>query len=355
MVKYMLHVRIVMAILNIDRPKISISLSVTHMSLLLTLCTSSSIWDNFVTNSPQGSIFCRSAFLDALGVEYDLWFVEENGQPQAGAVILRRNAEPILAPYLFTLYQGLLFAGQSRTLPPHSRPKLTLEVTETLLKDLSERYDRLSFCLHYATEDLRGLQWFHYHEPHLGQFKMEMYYTGLIDLTASPDLETYLTTIRTTRRYEYRKALREGLTFEVSQDIDTLESLYRLTFERQGIELDADVLKRMRTITAAALSKGFGELMLCRDAAGVAASATLFLHDERCGYYLIGANHPDYRNSWSGTFLVLENIRRCQVRGLKWVDVCGINSPNRGDFKTSLNAVPTPYFVVTWERPSTGS
>ena len=320
-----------------------------------TLNTDKTQWDRFVSTSPQGSIFCRSPFLDALGVEYDLWFVEENGQPQAGAVILRRNAEPILAPYLFTLYQGLLFAEHSRTLPPHSHPKWTLEVTETLLKDLSERYDRLSFCLHYATEDLRGLQWFHYHEPHLGQFKMDLYYTGLIDLTASPDFETYLTTIRTTRRYEYRKALREGLTFEVSQDIDTLDALYRLTFERQEIKLDTNVVQLVRAITTAAISQGFGELLLYRNATGEAASATLFLHDEHCGYYLIGANHPAYRNSWSGSFLVLENIRRCQTRGLKWVDVCGINSPNRGDFKTSLNAIPVPYFVATWERPFTGS
>lgn len=318
----------------------------------LTLCTDKTQWDRFVSTSPQGSIFCRSAFLDALGVESDLWLVEENGQPQAGVVILRRNAEPLCAPYSFALYQGILFAGHSRTLPPHSRPKWTLEVTETLLKDLSERYDRLSFCLHYSTEDLRSLQWFHYHAPQLGQFKLDLYYTGLIDLTASPDFETYLTTIRTTRRYEYRRALREDLTVEVSQDIDTLENLYRLTFERQGMELDPAVLQRMRAITAAAISLGFGELLLCRDANGEVASATLFLHDERCGYYLIGANHPAYRNSWSGTFLVLENIRRCQARGLKWLDVCGINSPNRGDFKTSLNAVPVPYFVVIWERPA---
>jgi hypothetical protein len=321
----------------------------------LTLCADKTQWDRFVSTSPQGSIFCRAAFLDTLGVEYDLWFVEEKGQQQCGAVILRKNNEPLHAPYPFTMYQGLLFAGHSRTILPHSRPKWTLEVAQALLTDLSERYDRLSFCLHYATEDLRGLQWFHYHESQLGQFKMDLYYTGLVDLTASPDFETYLATIRTTRRYEYRRALREGLTIETSPDIDTLENLYRLTFERQGIKLDTTTVQLVRAITTAAISQGFGELLLCRNSTGEAASATLFLHDERCGYYLIGANHPDYRNSWSGTFLVLENIRRCQARGLKWVDVCGINSPNRGDFKTSLNAVPTPYFVATWERPFTGS
>ncbi len=322
------------------------------MSLSLTLCTTPSVWDAFVASSPQGNIFCRTAFLDALDVEYDLLFVEENGRPRLGAVVLKRNGQPIPALYP---YQGILFDGSSRSMPRHRLVKWTLEVTEFILAEMEHRYNRISFRLHHGLEDLRSFQWFHYHEPELGQFKLDLYYTGLIDLTASPDFETYLTTIRTTRRYEYRKGLREGLTIETSQDIDTLENLYRLTFERQEIKLDTNVVQLVRAITTAAISQGFGELLLCRNATGEAASATLFLHDEHCGYYLIGANHPDYRNTWSGTFLVLENIGRCQTRGLKWVDVCGINSPNRGDFKTSLNAVPVPYFVVTWENPSVSS
>lgn len=325
------------------------------MSLSLTLCTIPSVWDSFVSSSPQGSIFCRTAFLNALGVEYDVWFVEENGRPQAGAVILRRDNEPLDAPYGFTMYQGILFAGHSRTLPPHRRPNWTLEVMKTLLTGLSARYKQLSFCLHYALDDLRGFQWFHYHEPQLGQFKFDLYYTGLVDLAASLDFETYLETIRKTRRYEYRNACRKGLTVEVSQDIETLDHLHRLTFERQGLERSEEESRLLRAITAAALTHGFGELLISRNAGGETASATLFLYDERCGYYLFGANHPAHRSTNSGTFLLLENIRRCQAHELKWVDMCGINSPNRGDFKASFNAAPVPYFVVTWESPSASS
>jgi len=32
------------------------------------------------------------------------------------------------------------------------------------------------------------------------------------------------------------------------------------------------------------------------------------------------------------------------------VDFVGINSPNRGDFKTSFDAVPARYFLVTWQK-----
>jgi hypothetical protein len=143
----------------------------------------------------------------------------------------------------------------------------------------------------------------------------------------------------------------------VSRDIDTLDRLHGMTFERQGLGRTDGEIRLVRKITPAALDQGFGELLLCRNAAGDAISATVFLYDERCGYYLLGANDPNHRRANGGTFLFLENVRRCHARGLKWVDVCGINSPDRGDFKTSFNAVPVPYVVATWENPfrSSGS
>jgi len=79
------------------------------------------------------------------------------------------------------------------------------------------------------------------------------------------------------------------------------------------------------------------------------------LFDQRRAYYLVGANEPHYRHTGSAAYLMLENIRRCQAKGLAAVDFVGINSPNRGDFKTSFNAVPVRYFDLTWERPKTFS
>ena len=61
-------------------------------------------------------------------------------------------------------------------------------------------------------------------------------------------------------------------------------------------------------------------------------------------YYLIGANDPNYRKDGAGGFVVLEQIRYCIEQGLSYEDFMGINSPLRGDFKTSLNADPVSYF-----------
>ena len=324
----------------------------TRDALALAPCTDPADWNAFVAASPQSTVFCRAPFLGALGLRHELWWVTERGTPRLGAVIVKDDAGvPLRAPFPLSLYQGLLLHPAHAALPVHSRVPWTMALVERLLGGLEVSHDRLSFCLHPSFEDARAFSWFHYHEPQRGRFRIELYYTGWIDLASPRSFDEFLSSIRETRRHEYRRALAAGLTVEPSKDVDMLAALYRETFSRQGIDVDPAADRRLRAVAASALAEGYGELLLCRTPAGEAASATLFLYDERCGYYLLGANHPAHRRSGAGTFLVLQHIRRCRDRGLQRVDVCGMNSPNRGDFKASFNAVPVPYFVVIWDSP----
>lgn len=306
-------------------------------------------WDAFVSASPQGTVFCRAAFLAALGVTYDTWCVEESGEPVLGAVILRNGSEVIAAPHEYTAYQGVLCAPNDSSV--HRRARRELDLLAYLIEELSRRYDALSFCLHPALTDLRAFQWMHYHEPQLGQFQLELRYTGLLDLRACHDLDAYITTIRIARRQDYAKARAAGLIIERSDDVDLLSRLHEQTFTRQGIQRSEADAVLVRSIARAALTGNFGELLICRDSSGRALSASLFLHDQRSAYYLFGATDPAFRASGAATLLMLEQIKRCAARGLVTLDFVGINSPNRGDFKISFNAAPTPYFLATWKRP----
>jgi hypothetical protein len=322
------------------------------MTLELKPCADSFAWDDFVTKSPQGNVFCRTALLSGmLDVEYDLWFVEDNGIPQAGAIILKRDGLPVTNLYPFVLYQGLLLAGHSRSFPIHRRTAWLLKVLQTLLEGLSARYSHIALCLHHTFDDLRGLQWFNYHqEPHY-QFQLILRYTGLIDLTRVSDFDAYLSTLPQTRRYHYRKAAKHGFELEKSEDVDLLEYLYKITFVRQGYEVPTDDIRSLRLLASATLAHGIGELLACRDPRGEIASIMLSMHDEKCSYYVAGGNHPDFSRFYSGTFLFLENIRRSMELGLQCLDVVGMNSPNRGDFKSSCNASVVPYYLTFWNDP----
>lgn len=321
------------------------------MALTLTDCTDKDRWDRFVAASPHGSVFCRTPFLDALHEDYRLLLVEEQGTIQAGLILILRDGQPYPGQYRLTLYQGVLLSSDLCTRPPHTRINQTLVVLDFLLAELEKQYSRLALLQHPWFEDLRAFSWFHYHEPERGQFRIELLYTGLLDLVTVVDFDQYLSSIRTVRRQEYRRCQANGFSIHVSDDVEMLDRLHWQTFARQGLERDGHEGCLVPSITRAALKHGFGELLTCVAPDGTIASATLFLFDQRCGYYFLSANAPEFRKSGSGTYLMLENIRRCQAKGLAFVDFVGINSPNRGDFKTSFNAAPVPYFLLTWERP----
>lgn len=323
------------------------------MTLALDICKDMTKWDTFVESSPQGAAFCRTWFLDATLTDYELLIVEEDGVVELGAVVLMKNGVPIKAPHPLSMYQGVMFGPGSSTKATHSRVKRQMDLLDFLLMETAQRYKRISFCLHHAVEDLRSFQWFHYHEPQLGQFKIDLRYSGILDLSIVGDFEGYLSGIRELRRREYKRAKTEGFVIEQLNDMDEFKRLYDATFNRQGLDVRPETEKLYFSVTQAAISSGFGRLSVCHDKHGKAASASLFLYDHQCGYYLIGANDPEYRKSGNATYLMLDNIRYCAERGLKKVDFVGINSPNRGDYKTSFNARPVPYFIVTWQDPAT--
>jgi Acetyltransferase (GNAT) domain len=324
---------------------------VTAETAELVGCSDDAIWDDVVADSPQGSAFVRSWYLRALNVDGDLrvdrWLLRGGRGVQAAAVVLCKGGEPVDAPYPFSPYQSLLLTSEVANAPAHRAGREIAEVLGRLAVGLSARYRRLSFCLHPSVRDVRGLQWFHYGQA--DAFRFDVRYTGLIDLSAFADFDAYLGTIRPTRRNEYRRALGRGLCAESSRDVDLLDHLHAKTFARQGIARPAHEAALLRAISTAALDADAGELLFCRAPSGEVVSAVLFIHDDRTGIYLFGANAPEHRNLDGGALLLLEAVRRGQGRGLTGVDLCGVNSPQRGDFKTSLGGVVTPYFLARWE------
>lgn len=323
------------------------------MELALVRCNDTRQWDAFVAESPQGNIFCSSAFLAACGERCVTYFVEGNGAALLGAMLfLNTDGQPLPSPRPFAMYQGVLFGKLLQSFHPHTQVTKQLKLVDFLLVELEKQYRRIPFTLHYTFPDVRSFSWFHYHERNRGTFKITIGYTGLIDIRKVRTMEDLLESIRTTRRQEVRKAQKKGWIVETSKDTDLLDRLHERTFDRQGMKRPEGEEILMRSIAKAALDHGFGEMLITKNTMDKVAGAILLLYDERSAYYLIGANDPEFRKDTCGSLLLVEGIMQSRKRGCSVFDVVGINSPARGEYKTSFNAVPTPYIVVSWEAPT---
>lgn len=304
------------------------------------------IWDAFALTSPQRCIFVYSKFLDSLLVKYDLVTCYEKGKIVAGAVLIYSEAGvPIVGTFPFTQFQGVLLADSSQK-AMHSQVTHEFKVVEYFIQQLAEHYKKFSFCHSWRLRDLRSFQWHNYHDPEKGQFKIDLRYTGILDLKQFDNFEEYLSSVRTVRRQEFKKSL-QSLRFQFSEDATLLDVLHAKTFERQNIERSDQDSILVQSICKHAIAGGYGKMCVAflND---VPVSAVLFVYDDRAAYYLFGANDPMYRNTSAGAFLLMQMIKDAFDQCLEEVDFVGVNSPNRGDFKISFNADLKPYFVTSF-------
>lgn len=304
-------------------------------------------WDNFATNSPQSNIFCNTSYLDARHESFKLFFVRKNGNVILGCIlILDKNGKTCITP---SMYQGILFDNYISTIPIHRSAKITLEVIEFLFFNLEKYYINLKFSLHYSINDIRAFQWFNYHNTDKAKFLIQPRYTGILKFNNIKNFDSLIKQTRKVRGQEYNKCIKEGFTVSTSDNVEILDSLHNLTFERQGLERSDGEKFLAVNFSKIAIEKGFGRLMICNTREGDPVSASVFLLDKIRGYYLIGATNPEYRKYGVGSFTLFHQLKKCFEDGLNEVDFIGINSPQRGDFKTSFNAEPKIYFEMTYK------
>ncbi|MDA9102985.1 GNAT family N-acetyltransferase [Candidatus Thioglobus sp.] len=308
-------------------------------------CLDYNLWDDFVINSPQSNIYCCSSFLFALSSNFKLYFVRKNGNVLLGCIVVLDDDGNVSSP---SMYQGVLFDKYISTLPSHRCSKITLDLIDFLLASLEKRFNTISFMLHYSINDIRSFQWFNYHSNDKSKFSIEPYFTGILKFDDIENFDSLLKKSRKVRLQDYNKSIKEGFKVSESSEVRILDELHDLTFARQGLKRNDHEKMLALNFSKIAIEKGFGRLMICRSKEGKPVSASLFLFDKIRGYYHFGATNPEYRNYGVGSFVMFHQLKRCLNDGLNEVDFIGINSPQRGDFKTSFNAEPKVYFTVSY-------
>lgn len=299
-------------------------------------------WDHWVEQSPQGTVFCTSSFLQSLGTPFRLFTVKVNTEIVALLPLLEDDAGDVIR-YPFTPYQGILFVPRA-LVPPHRQVVEEFRITEFLIGELTTRYKRIYLPLSWRFCDLRPFLWHNYGKANAPHFVVQPRYTALLNLH-SLDTSIYPQTVRACRRQELRKA--GSLHVSEHTDIEAFLSLYASTFSRQGIDVETKNLQLVRNITTNAIDHGYGRLSACTTADGIGA-ISLFVYDKKRAYYLFAANAPALRNTGASTRLMFDNIQEAKRRGLEELDFVGANSPSRGDFKLSFNAQLQLYFELSY-------
>jgi hypothetical protein len=314
-------------------------------------------WDWIVANSPQGTLFSESVYLDACGRDYDQIVICQGNQIKAGLCMIRGADERSCELDDLVIHNGLLFVHDDTKKFVRARAE-RFDVTQAAIDFLDTHYDNVELALSPAFEDMRPFLWHHYHEADMSlKYKLDLRYTsyldisGLIDEAVSFEETKCFRAMETLRQRHVRDAIRRGAKVTAADGPSRLISFYQALMENQGQEASPDKLHRMTGLIGGLVAAERAAVYEVVNEKSAVVYTVVYGWDAKRAYYLFGAGHPEQSESYQGTFAhwsaFLDLAGR---RGVREVDLEGTNSPQRGWFKLSFGGKLLPYYEVSLGR-----
>jgi len=292
-------------------------------------------YDRLVDASPQGVLFCHSWWLDAVAPgRYEILTVNNNGELKAAwPVVFRENARrPEIVMPKMTQKLGILFAPNDSKYAERlsDEHRLTDILLEKLPVDCS-----VDQRFHENFKNWLPFYW--------AGFQQATWYTYLLEDLS--DVDTLWHNLRTNARRLIRKALKEGIRIQETNDLECFYALNSKTFARQGMEtpFSLDLLSR---IDAAASRHAGRKAFIAYDQAGRPHACEYLVYDKNCAISLLRGNDPELRASGAGTLLQWESIRFASSVSRKF-DFEGSMHRSVEAYIREFGAHQAPYFRIT--------
>lgn len=252
-------------------------------------------WDAFVESSPQGSVFSKTNFLIAAGIDFKVGIVVSGGKIQGGIALPRGllglNTTPLWAKHHGPILRPIE-AGVART----------LSTTKQILEVLIEGIDGISsfdYNFDPQFQYLLPFQW--------SGYRHEVRFTYRFNTI--PNETSLLAAADGRVGNTVRKATKNGLRFVEDLPIEELYSLQEKTYRRQGTTPP----QKMRSFVKTASSLKAGKMFLTIGAIDnndrIHAAAGI-LYDRNCSYLLFNGVNYDLTDLGGNSFLLFHFIIR---------------------------------------------
>ncbi len=316
-------------------------------------------WDALAAASSSGTLYARSAYLEALPGPFSVYLCKRNNETRGGLLVTESPDRTRAVLHPLVVYAGVLLPK-----PAHRQnlAQITSErfaVCRTVAADLPTLYESVELALSPAVEDIRPFLWHNYGRDDAPRYRADLRYTAWVDIgdlgaAQSPEDTGLFARCSAARRQEVRYARKKGVGTEETALPEEFVRYYAMTMARQDIVVPETELAAMRNLLEALLDNGLARMFASRTARGeIGAMAVMGLDDRRSGNgplaacYLFGAGDPALRDSHCGSAVLWDAFTALSRDGVQCVDLEGVNSPRRGWFKLSFGARMERYFELT--------
>jgi Acetyltransferase (GNAT) domain len=290
-------------------------------------------YDELVAGSPQGSVFARSWWLDAVAPGGWRAHVVELGGARAawptvhwagryGAVHLGAPLTPYLGPIL-----------PARAGNPHKARSQEVHLVEALVEAIG-RHAHLEARCHPAFSYWTPLAWH--------GFAQTTRYTWRL---APGDAEAAFRGLRENVRTDVRKAGRQGITVGEGALVDFLPLRAHTLPAQRAAGATSAPGALIRRLDAAAAEHAARTVLVARDGEGRPHAGAYLVHDDRFTYYLMAGSDPELRGSGAASLVLWTAVERALGRGAGFDFEGSMLRPVERFFR-AFGGDPAPYSVV---------
>lgn len=296
-------------------------------------------WDAFVDKSAQGSVYCKSWWLDAVCPDaYELIAVRRDGLIRAGMAlpVARAGGRPsVRMPPLTQTLGPLLWlpCGQKYG----SQLSYEMKILRELVAAIPASDEFFVNCSQQFTN------WLPFHWA--GYSQTTRYSYQIDDLT---DLPAVFEGMSDKTRNIIRKAEKAGIRVEECDDLQAALPLFEMTYTRQGMSFPYDPALIERIDRGASAHAG-RKIFLARDNTGRPHAAIYIVHTPRCAYYVMQGTDPELRASGAPLLAHWRAIQFAATVSQRY-DFVGSMMENVERVFRSFGAVQKPYFSIYRSR-----
>lgn len=297
-------------------------------------------WDAFVEQCPQGSVYCKSWWLDAVCPgAYELIAIRRDGVIRAGMAIpiARDRARVIVGMPPLTQTLGPLLC-----LPTGQKYGSQLTYETKILRELVAAIPATDAFFINCSQMFTNWLPFHW----AGYSQTTRYSYEIDDLS---DLRAVYDGMSDKTRNIIRKAEKAGIRIEECDDLASVLPLFELTYTRQGMVFphDAGLIDR---IDRGAMANAGRKIFLARDGSGRLHAGIYVVYTPRRTYYIMQGTDPALRASGAPLLAHWHAIQFAASVSQRY-DFVGSMMENVERVFRSFGAVQTPYFSIYKQRP----
>jgi hypothetical protein len=300
------------------------------------------VYSNFIKFSSQKNIFCSKEILEFFFNDLDLYTINKNDKIKSFVYLLKDKDNFIISePFI---YSGII-----------NHPKLNMKnsrynnevfkINELIINEIFNNYENINLNLSPNFLDTRPFLWFNYEKHDKKKFLVTPRYTSIIDIQSKKSIDVF-NEIDDVKRRDINKVLKDK-NYKVENQINLplIKRFYEDTMKKNKGNFNNYAFNRIFD---------FMETQINRDKIiqitvyyfEKPLYSVLFLNDDNTSCYLYGSGDVEIKNRYAGSLALWKAIEQSLDKKLSFIDLEGINSPHRGEYKLNFGGNIKDYYNI---------